>query len=363
MEYPMIEVTPVDPGDIEGSLDNLWEQNKGENRFRACLFNLIIYSSSSTRLPYLSLLAEHIIEKFPSRVLMIKEGDSPSDQIKSSVANLKEKVETSSIFCDYIEFEVGKGAHKSIPFMVLPHLVADHPIYLLWDDDPLLKDPVSFALENTADRTIFDSNVTTDLKNFAETLIDLQGQVECSIADLNWARITPFKDLLTTIFTDQVHFRVIDALKDLHIYYNKDQGNQGGYYRALYLQAYLASMMNFKYVSTLKSNSETHIHYRHKSKEVTICLLETNQKDLYPGFIQQLEFTSYDGTHLKLERMQKNKQVVEVQTTFCTHCQIPSHHIFDPDLNNRTLTREIYSKGTDPHFEKVLKLLSQCEGI
>lgn len=359
----MIEITSVDPGDIESSLNHLWEKNKGKNRFRACLFNLIVFSSSQKRIPYLSNLAEHIIEKFPSRVILIKESEHETEKIKSSIANLQEQEGTSSIFCDYIEFEVGKNSHKAIPFMVLPHLVADHPIYLLWDDDPLLKDPVSFALENTANRTIFDSNVTSNLEAFAQTLLQLKNDVNCSVADLNWARIEPFRNLLTNIFSDQTHFRIINSARELHIYYFKDPQNEGSLYRALYLQAFLASMMGFTYTSTLKSDKQTHIHYTNQGKDLSVCLIESNQKDDNPGYLHKIELISYENVHLKIERMQNNMKVVEVQTTFSTHCQLPSHHIFDPDLNDRTLSREIYSKGTDPYFQKTLELLAQQKGL
>ena len=123
-------------------------------------------------------------------------------------------------FCDVINFEVAGSYRERIPYVVLPHLLAQRPVYLLWGDDPLKKDPISIKLENRATRTIFDSESSENLVDFADMILSHQSKTSGDIADLNWARFSPWRNLFANAFNHEDKLHCIQDAKDIHILYN-----------------------------------------------------------------------------------------------------------------------------------------------
>ncbi len=74
--------------------------------------------------------------------------------------------------CDFIQIEASKQTQSKIPFIILPHLLPDLPLYILWAEDPVQDNPISHEMEKWATRIIFDSEVTDNLPAFARTLLD-----------------------------------------------------------------------------------------------------------------------------------------------------------------------------------------------
>jgi len=83
--------------------------------------------------------------------------------------------------------------------MVLPHLIADLPVFLLWGQDPTADLTVLPKLEGLADRLIFDSEAVDDLPRFASRLL---AKASDGFVDMNWARLSPWRQTLAHPFNN-----------------------------------------------------------------------------------------------------------------------------------------------------------------
>ncbi|HYX49296.1 MAG TPA: glucose-6-phosphate dehydrogenase assembly protein OpcA [Ktedonobacteraceae bacterium] len=94
------------------------------------------------------------------------------------------------------------SAVRSVANIIQPLLKPDLPVYLLWLGDPPGRDDPSFiGLVEISTRMIVDStgffNPEQDISTLS-TLFDTTP--ECALSDLNWGRITPWRQLISQFF-------------------------------------------------------------------------------------------------------------------------------------------------------------------
>lgn len=349
--------------EIESALFHLWEKHQSTNTIRASLFNLVIYVKQASREDYLQDLAKTIIRKYPCRMIVITEKEKEGKgYLNTSVTDIQPE-EGSSIFCDLINFEVAGSYRERIPFVVLPHLLPEKPVYLLWGGDPLESDPISLKLENRATRTIFDSECAKDMTKFAAMMLDHQESVTCDIADLNWARFYPWRDLFATAFNEAEALRCIREAKEIHITYNVKDGHTSSHpkIQAAYFQGWIAARLGWEFDTVLGTREELCFRYKKNGNSVHLVLNPGHLPGLSVGRIISTEIISYHGDRIHFERDHNNVNRIAMHHCACSTCNLPTYHLFSKEMTGRSMMHEIYNQGTDPSFLKVLKLLKQCK--
>lgn len=349
----------VQPSEIEKQLTKIWDTLQGTGKTRASLFNLIIYTAKNARTDYLYQVAKKLIEKFPSRVILITIDDSaPSDTVKTSVSVMASESKTNTTACDLINIVLSTKNKERAPFMVLPHLLTDLPIYLLWGDDPSKIDPISQKLEKLATRVIFDSESTKDLVAFAKAILNHKTASGSDIADLNWARTEGWRQLLAETFKSPERLNLLTQTKTLSIVYNCLESEFFCHTKiqALYLQAWLASQMGWDLTSTKTSPQETQLEY---NKKITVILTPKSVPSLTPGRILEINFAGSDDSHFQFVRSKESPQIVQVRHSTPHFCQLPLQFILDRYESGQSLIKEIFHKGTSKHYLSILQKLSQ----
>jgi glucose-6-phosphate dehydrogenase assembly protein OpcA len=94
------------------------------------------------------------------------------------------------------------SAIRSIANIIQPILKPDLPVYLWWLGDPPGPDDPSFlGLVDLSSRMIVDSTGFFNPEQDIGTLSDLiETSPECALSDLNWGRITPWRQLISQVF-------------------------------------------------------------------------------------------------------------------------------------------------------------------
>src|SRR5437763_907916 len=110
----------VSTGEIQETLNRIWESYETTNVARASLFNLIFFSYNNNRRPYVEKLAQKVIEKFPSRVIFISLEKKGPDFMKAEVSILSSAKGNFDVACDYIHIDTGGEFQERIPFVILP---------------------------------------------------------------------------------------------------------------------------------------------------------------------------------------------------------------------------------------------------
>lgn len=340
----------VTPAEIESTLNQIWESLETKNVNRACLFNMIFYTEKNHRSTYIGQLAQKMIEKFPSRIIFISvDKTSKEDFLKTEVSILSSK--GHDIACDYIQIETSGSSEERIPFLLLSHILPDLPVYLLWAENPSLENPLRNQLEAFVNRVIFDSESTDNLSEFASTLL----KQRCEVADLNWARIEDWKEMLTAAFYAKEHLEQVRSAQTITITYNSKPSSSfcRTNIQAIYLQAWLASALDFK----LQSTSDCCLCYQTKEGDLKVILEPMEDPTLPPGLILSVDLITKNKEHYCFIRSKTLLHQITFTHSTANQCSIPCQYLFPKAESGHALVKEICHRGTSEHFLNVLKLI------
>ncbi len=354
----------VSPAEIHQKLNEIWESLDTTKSTRASLFNLIFYTQKNNRSAYAQKLVQKIVEKFPSRVIFIcVDKQSKEDSLKTEVSILSSKQGEHDVACDYIYFEASSASEVRIPFLVLPHILPDLPVYLLWAEDPSKEDSLAPQLEQFSNRLIFDSESTDNLAKFATNLVRHFEESKTDIADLNWARIESWRNLFSMAFHASEKLEHIQQAKKIVLSYNAQESHFFCHTRiqAIYLQAWLACQLNWTYKSMRQENDQVFFTYQSPHTQVEVQLIPTHHSTLPPGLILNLDITTCDQQRYSFSRDPQEIHHITFQGFNAEKCELPTQYVLAKAESGHSLVNEICHRGTSTHFLKVLHMIKKME--
>ncbi len=355
----------IHPAQIESELERIWNSLQGKNKMRACLFNLIIYSKKSLRTSYLSQVAQKVIEKFPSRILFITYDDKTSNQVlKTTVSVLSANSGNNEIICDMIEIEVCQKDHVKVPFIVLPHILPDLPVYFVHADAPNLENPIAAKLKHLSNRIIFDSETSLNLKTFAQFVLNCHTTSEIDIADLNWARTEEWRLLFANVFKSSDDLAFLKQSKEIHITFNAKKSDFVCHPRiqSIYLQAWLASQLEWHFSKIDQEEDRLIFSYQTHNLPVKVTLHPNEVDLLSSGRILGIKIQTKSQECYELKRHSKYLNHVIIEKSSSTLCYIPTHFVFEKDGIGQSLVKEICHQGTSQHYMNMLEMVKKIEG-
>jgi glucose-6-phosphate dehydrogenase assembly protein OpcA len=354
----------VSPAEIQNALNQIWESLETTNVTRACLFNLIFYTQKNHRISYIRKLAQKVIEKFPSRVIFVtadKTGIAPS--LKTEVSILTSSQGQFDIACDYIQIEAMGSSVAQIPFVVLPHILPDLPVYLLLAEDPCQDDPLCHQLELLAHRLIFDSETTDNLPQFASNLLYEHKRLQLDIADLNWARLEGYRELLSMSFYTPERLHQIKRARSLSLTYNAQKTPFFCHTKiqAIYLQAWLATQLGWEFCTVSQIEGTLSFTYRGPSGPIDVTLSPLEVSALPPGLVLSIDIISADEEHFSFKHDLEKLHQITFNHSTKEKCDLPAHYLFSKAEGGHSLVQEICHRGTSQHFLNTLHLIEQME--
>jgi len=351
---------------IETELSRIWESMEATNKMRACLFNLIIYTHKNPRSAYLKKVALRVVEKFPSRIIFISADTSPDKSyLQTSVSVITTGKGEVDIACDMIDIEVGGAQQERIPFVILPHIVPDLPVYLVWGEDPLKENPLTYQLDHFTTRIIFDSESASSLRQFAESVLYHKNHSECDVADLNWARLENWREALSSNFYTPERLDDLKEINSLNISYNA-QGTEFFCHtpiQAIYLQGWLATRLGWELKKSKKEQDVFSLTYQRNSQEICVKLSPVYHTHLAPGSLCSFELSTTKGKHFSFTRDLEMPHQIKMIFSTLEICSIPFRFIFGKGEIGQSLVKEICHKGTSIHYLKLLELIAKTPEI
>ncbi|MEX0961533.1 MAG: glucose-6-phosphate dehydrogenase assembly protein OpcA [Simkaniaceae bacterium] len=344
------------PKEIESKLTRIWDDLQGSNKMRASLFNLIIYCDKSERESYYEGVIQKLIQRFPARILFVALSDEKIE-LKTSVSVLTAEEGASAIACDLIHIEGGRDQIDRIPFILLPHILPDLPLYLVRGDDPLCDDSISIKLEPLAKRLIFDSENSSNLASFSQVVLDHQKSLNVDVADLNWARMESWRGVIHNVCHTKERLEMLKRAKELSIEYNAVESTSYLHKKtqAIYLVFWLSTQLNWPFKKIEKKDKELSVEFENLHCRICPSLHE----NVPPGNLLSFEMKTEEGEVLSIKRNLEFPQQVIVEHSTATFCEMPSEIVLESELSKGSLVREICHKGTSPHFGAVLDVLQR----
>ena len=352
----------VPPSQIQQKLDALWDAKDNKNKVKASLFNIIFFTKQSPREEYIRKIAYNLIEKFPARIFFISSEPASSEtRLKTAVSMMTTEQGEFNITCDLIEISAQGEGEKQIPFTLLPHIIPDLPVFLVWAEDPGFDNPLFNELKGFATRLIFDSESAEDLCRFSQAITDIQQSTYCEIADLNWARLESWRDILSATFSTPEKLEQLQKTSSITITYNSQETPFFCHTKiqSLYLQAWLATCMNWISDKKHFALDLSRFLYDTKGQSIEVQLYGVKNEKLPPGMILSFELKTTTNDHYLFSRDLNLLNQISLIYSTPNECQLPIYFLTSKGESGQSLVKEICHKGTSLHFQKVLELISE----
>lgn len=333
-------------------------------KIKACLFNFIIYVQDVSRIDYFRELAQTVTEKFPCRIVFIQ----ANPKAETGYANTRISTEvhksggTEAIVYDQIDIEAGGDFLPRVPFLILPHLVPDLPVYLLWGHDPTIEDSILPHLELFATRLIFDSECTDNLPQFCSRLLNKMKKMKCDLVDMNWARFVGWRNLLAQLFDTRERSEELHNCKLITISYNHKPCST--FYhnetQALYLQSWLATQFSWNFHSVESKEGKTRFLYTSKQRQIIVDLLPKTAEVFTPGSIISFEAATTNNHFYSLTRTPQASQQVRVEISTLEECELPYTYPIAHRTRGYAFVKEILYSPASPHYRAMLHTIAHA---
>jgi len=352
----------IDISTISSKLSQLRHQQDQASALKACLFNLVVYSQDKCRSTYLQEFIKSVVKYFSCRIIFV-EGDHSTDpdHLGATVSAETAGKKDLATACERITIEAGKSYLSRVPFIVLPLLIPDLPVFLLWGLNPTIDNKVLPPLKKIATRFIFDSETVEDLPRFCATLTDKNSEDAQEMIDMNWARLSGWRKVMPQVFDSSEKISQLTSTKTLRITYNAKVNDcfQRNEWQALYFQGWLATQLGWKPQGIKRNHQGLQISYSNDANEqVTVAVVGKEHASSSPGVLLNVDINTYDKTHLTLTNNEKAQQVL-IEASTPHHCQVPYSLALLDTEHGPYFIREVFYEPVSHHYVKMLQVLKQ----
>lgn len=255
---PIVQPTPVDITAIERELTLLW-QHAADSAIttqpvtRACTLNLVACAPDRRTAEHLTGIIQEITRSHPNRTVMItNDPESPESRLDAWVqANCQLTAPGASQVCgEQISIDARGKATAQVTSLVLSLLLPDLPVVLWWAGHSPFEDTLFQRLRKLTDRVIIDSANFThpnrDIQGLADTLgCGNTTRSRYAISDLNWARLTPWRELTAQFFDARILLPHLRRLDKIVIDYEYDPNRPANRIQALLLAGWLTTRLGW----------------------------------------------------------------------------------------------------------------------
>lgn len=354
--------------DLKQALDDAIGVDNQKNKIsKACLFTLVIYGNEERRIKYLQELIESILDKFPCRIIFIKADKNASDSyfhvtVSNVISGQSSASGGASVACDQIVINTSYDQNFRVPYVVIPHIVSDRPVYLLWGENPFEEQVIFPQLQPFITRVIFDSEFADNLTNFCKEMEASLNTLKMEVMDISWALVSNWRDLLIQLFDSPEKISQLDLIKSVIIKYNaiKTETMHHPEIRPLYLQGWLASCLNWNYLRTEMFDDCPIISYIGKNHPAIVGLVPLVLPEMTPGAINEIEINISNGISYFIARKPGLSQVV-VHVSSKESCELPFTLPLPNVHRGLTFMREIFFNPLGDRYLAMLKIISQID--
>ncbi len=257
-EYSAIlsgEARPVDVVAIEGELRQLWtaaSQDAFEGRpvVRACVLNLVVYAPDDDTARHINEVIAQVSGRHPSRsIVIVAEASSGAPRLQASIsAHCQIAPEGGKQVCsEQITLRAAASAVEELHSIVLQLLVPDLPVFLWWHDEPSLGSHLFQELLESSDRLVVDSDdfAPESAASSLARLSSLAREDPVAVTDLNWSRLSHWRELVAQFFDEPPARQHLDRLKNVSVEVAYVPGSEPDLTEGLLLVGWLASRLGW----------------------------------------------------------------------------------------------------------------------
>jgi len=262
---------------VESELSHLWRMSADNVRtsqninVRTSVLNLVVCVPNVESAQRASALIRDLSSTHIARVTILILDSNAPDMVAAWITTRSFPVisDVTRHTFEQITLMANGSAVRSIEHIAQPLVKPDLPVYLWWLNDPPNDSAVFAALSKLSNRLIVDSSSFTTPEESIRALATLvQAFPESSLSDLNWGRITPWRELVAQFFDAAEYRPYLAGINTIEIehaaapFAQQTQTEQGDVSPnatcALLLAAWLKTRLNWHYSSTSMHDEDAH---------------------------------------------------------------------------------------------------------
>ena len=228
-------------------------REQGQTLARASVLNLVVYSEREVHARRAARTVADLALRHPSRAIVLL-GDRDRDGIVASVqlhCHVPQSDGAQPVLYEQILARVRGDFDERVASVVIPLLVPDLPVFLWWTGTPPSDARHLDDLVTLADRFIIDS---ADFARPDQTLPEVArlARHRVAITDLNWARLTHWRELIAQFFDVPAWRPFLDGITGIRAGFAVDMDGRDIHpSQALLLLGWLSSRLGWRPVESL----------------------------------------------------------------------------------------------------------------
>jgi glucose-6-phosphate dehydrogenase assembly protein OpcA len=253
------ELQPAKVATLEEELSDLWrtaaEDPETEHPVvRASVLTLLAYTENEEDGRETFNLINHVIAQNPCRaILMVAEPKAQPEGLSAWISAQCHLPPSGArqVCCEQIYVLARGEAVKGLDNVVIPLIIPDLPVYLWWRAGRFAPPPFLDQLLRVTNRVLVDSarfeEPEVDLATLARQVARFRQADGLAFSDLNWARLTPCRELIAQSFDSREACLCLPNLTDVSIEWQQAAEREAdSTARALLLTAWLASRLGWR---------------------------------------------------------------------------------------------------------------------
>lgn len=258
------ELQPANVATLEDELSDLWrsaaESPETEHPvMRASVLTLLAFVENEEDGRETFNLISNVIAQNPCRaILMVAEPKAHPEGLSAWIS-AQCHLPTSGarqVCCEQIYVQARGEAVKGLDNVVIPLIIPDLPVYLWWRAGRFDPPPFLDQLLRVTNRVLVDSarfeEPEADLATLARQVARFRKLDDLAFSDLNWARLTPCRELIAQSFDSSETCSCLPSLAEVSIEWRQGAGREGDRTaQALLLTAWLASRLGWRPLSPM----------------------------------------------------------------------------------------------------------------
>lgn len=323
---------------------------------RACLFTLIVIATDLDKGARCQELVQLLSKKFPCKIIFtVVDALQPENTLLMNRSLMTTMQGGEPISCDLLTIQASPDESSTIPFLILPEILADLPSFLLSAESPLSL-PSSFRmLEPYIDKALFEISEIETYREHAASLLTFAEKIP--LVDLHWTRIEPWRATLARVFHSTHKLEPIHKIEKIELRYTscKNDYNSSSEIQGILLQAWLATRLGWALEAVEKKEGKFLLTYKTVHDHFfTLQLLSSNSHFLEEGMVESVEITSIDGFHFLMMYENDDRHIV-IHSSSPDRCELPLTFFVGNLQRGTALSSEMFLPASSSHYLPLLQ--------
>jgi glucose-6-phosphate dehydrogenase assembly protein OpcA len=281
---------------IERELAALWAaagQGQSGAVIRACSCNLLAIVQNRREAETFQPVLAKVSESHPSRSIIAYPELEPNP-MRGNKSDMQAWIGAQcsvpfsggpQVCCESITISAQGNAVQDLPNVLVSLLVPDLPVYLYWRSLKITDQETIGRMARFCNLLIVDSHQSREdpqnRLNLLQLLIDQPEGI--AVRDLNWGRVTPWRDLIAQFFDSVAARKHLQKLEEVEIKRNLSAPGSIPT-RTLLLTGWLASRLGWRRISAARAGDQWLSRWESGGNEIKVTFSGTEASpDQHPG--------------------------------------------------------------------------------